>query len=432
LRRAPAARAALIAMRLPAALRHRNYRLYFAGQGLSVLGTWMQRVAMYWLVYRLSGSELLLGLSGFLSQIPVLVIGPLGGIWADRADRRRLLMVTQALAMTQAALLAFLTLHGDVAVWHVLAMSGLLGVINAVDTPLRQSFVVDIVQDRKDLPSAIAMNSLTNNTGRLIGPSIAGAIIAVLSEGACFAFNALSYLAVLVALYVMRIENTRPPRKHASVVDALRSGARYAWGNWPIRRLLFLLACVSFMATPYTVLMPVYVQRVLHGGPNTMGYMLSAAGVGAVIGTAYLAMRSELRGLVNIIGGSAAAAGAALVVFALSPSIWVSVAMMAIVGFGVIVTGAGVNTLVQTIVDDAMRGRVMSYYTMSFLGVAPLGSVSIGAIAEAAGVQVALAIGGVACAGAGVQFLRGRARVRAALREAAERAGIAVPAAPPR
>jgi MFS family permease len=404
-------------MPLPAALRHRNYRLYFAGQGLSVLGTWMQRVAMYWLVYRLSGSELLLGLSGFMSQVPVLVIGPLAGTWADRTDRRKLLMITQTLAMAQAALLAFLTLRGHVEVWHVIAMSGMLGIINAIDTPLRQAFVVDIVTDRKDLASAIAMNSLTNNTGRLVGPSIAGAMIAVLSEGACFVFNAVSYLAVLCALFAMRIDNVRPPRDHGSVLDALKGGARYAWNHWPIRRLLLLLACVSFMATPYTVLMPVYVDRVLHGGPHTMGYMLSAAGVGAVIGTVYLAWRSDLRGLVTVIGGSAVAAGAALVVFAVSPSIYVSLAMMAIVGFGVIVTGAGVNTLIQTIVDDAMRGRVMSFYTMSFLGVAPLGSVSIGGIAEAAGVQVALAVGGVACAAAGVHFLRERARIRAALRE---------------
>jgi MFS family permease len=406
-------------MQLPAALRHRNYQYYFAGQGLSVLGTWMQRVAMYWLVYRLSGSELLLGLSGFMSQVPVLVIGPFGGIWADRADRRRLLILTQAAAMVQAALLAYLTLSGNVQVWHVIAMSGMLGIINAVDMPLRQSFVVDIVGDRKDLPSAIAMNSLVNNSGRLIGPSIAGAMIAVTSEGACFAFNALSYLAVLCALFAMRIDHVRPPRAHERVVDALKGGARYAWHNWPIRRLLFLLACVSFMATPYTVLMPVYVDRVLHGGPHTMGYMLSAAGVGAVIGTAYLAVRTQLKGIVTIIAASAIAAGAALAVFAISPSIYLSAAMMAVVGFGVIVTGAGVNTLIQVIVADAMRGRVMSFYTMSFMGVAPLGSISIGAIAEAAGVQVALGLGGVACAAAGLQFMHGRDRVRAALREAA-------------
>jgi MFS family permease len=408
-------------MPFPAALRHRNYRLYFAGQGLSVLGTWMQRVAMYWLVYRLSGSELLLGLSGFMSQIPVLILGPLGGLWADRADRRRLLMVTQALAMVQAGMLAYLTLSGHIAVWHVLAMSVVLGVINAIDTPLRQSFIVDIVTDRKELPGAIAMNSLTNNSGRLIGPSIAGVMIAVFSEGACFAFNAVSYLAVLCALYVMRIETKRPPRDHGGVVDALKSGARYAWNNWPIRRLLLLIACVSFMATPYTVLMPVYIDRVLHGGPHTMGYMLSAAGTGAVIGTVYLAWRSELKGLDTIIGGATTAAGAALIVFAASPWIYLSGAMMVVVGFGVIVTGAGINTLVQTIVHDAMRGRVMSFYTMAFLGVAPLGAVGIGALAEAAGVQAALAVGGIATAAAGVQFLLGRPRLRAALRALTDR-----------
>jgi MFS family permease len=403
-------------MRLPPALRNRNYRLYFFGQGLSVLGTWMQRVAMHWLVYRLSGSELLLGLSGFMSQIPVLFLGPLGGVWADRFDRRRLLMLTQALAMVQAALLAYLTLRGHVAVWHVLVMAGLLGVINAIDTPLRQSFVVDIVSDRKDLPNAIAFNSLTNNSGRLIGPSIAGMTIAVLSEGACFAFNALSYLAVLCALWMMRIAERPRAHDHGNIWDGLKAGAHYVWSTIPIRKLLTLLACVSFMATPYTVMMPVFADRVLKGGAHTMGYMLSAAGVGAVAGTVYLAWRSAVRGLDTLIGVSAVAGGAALVVFAVSPWIYLSATMMAVVGFGIIVTGAGVNTMVQTIVQDTMRGRVMSFYTMSFLGVAPLGALTIGAVAEASNVQVALAAGGLACAAAGLQFLRGRKRLRAALR----------------
>jgi len=403
-------------MRLPPALRNRNYRLYFFGQGLSVLGTWMQRVAMHWLVYRLSGSELLLGLSGFMSQIPVLFLGPLGGLWADRVDRRRLLMLTQALAMVQAALLAYLTLRGHVAVWHVLVMAGLLGVINAIDTPLRQSFVVDIVSDRKDLPNAIALSSLTNNSGRLIGPSIAGMMIAVLSEGACFAFNALSYLAVLCALWMMRIAERPRVYDHGNIWDGLKAGAHYVWSTIPIRKLLTLLACVSFMATPYTVMMPVFADRVLKGGAHTMGYMLSAAGVGAVAGTVYLAWRSAVRGLDTLIGVAAIAGGAALVIFAVSSWIYLSAAMMTVVGFGIIVTGAGVNTMVQTIVQDTMRGRVMSFYTMSFLGVAPLGALTIGAVAEATSVQVALAAGGFACAAAGLHFLRGRKRLRAALR----------------
>ena len=325
-------------------------------------------------------------------------------------------MLTQTLAMVQAALLAYLTLRGHVAVWHVLVMAGLLGVINAIDTPLRQSFVVDIVTDRKDLPNAIALNSLTNNSGRLIGPSIAGMMIAVLSEGACFAFNAFSYLAVLCALWMMR--TTERPRvyDHPNVWEGLKAGAHYVWSTVPIRKLLTLLACVSFMATPYTVMMPVFADRVLKGGAHTMGYMLSAAGVGAVAGTIYLAWRSAVRGLDTLIGVSAVAAGLALVIFAVSSWIYLSATMMAVVGFGIIVTGAGVNTMVQTIVQDTMRGRVMSFYTMSFLGVAPLGAVTIGAVAEATSVQVALAAGGLACAAAGSQFLRARKRLRAALR----------------
>ena len=404
-------------MPLPPALRYPNYRLYFFGQGLSVLGTWMQRVAMYWLVYRLSGSEFILGLSGFMSQIPVLLLGPLGGLIADRANRRRVLVYTQALAMVQAALLAWLTLRGQVEVWHVLAMSGLLGIINALDSPLRQSFVVEMVTDRKDLPSAIALNSLTQTTGRLVGPSIAGVIIAVFSEGACFAFNALSYLAVLCALLMMKIE-PRPPRPaHGNAWDGLKAGAHYAWSHRPIRRLLALLSCMSLMAMPYTVMMPVYVDRVLKGGAHTMGYMLSAAGVGAVTGTLYLAMHKKVDRLPGLIAVSMTAAGGALVIFALSPWLYLAVAMMTIVGFGIIVTMASINTIVQTVVDDTMRGRVMSFYTMSFLGVAPLGAITIGSLAQVTNVQFALAFGGFACVLAALHFMRGLPRLREALGE---------------
>ena len=402
-------------MALPRALRNANYRLYFFGQGLSVLGTWMQRVAMHWLVYRLSGSEFLLGVTGFMSQIPVLFLAPFGGLLADKVDRRKLLIWTQALAMAQAVLLAYLTLRGHVQVWHVMAMAGVLGVINSVDMPLRQSFIVELVGAREDLPNAIAMNSLTNNTGRLIGPSIAGMTIAALSEGACFIFNALSYLAVLLAIFKLKIAPR--PRKYAdaNVWQGLKAGASYAWHTWPIRRLLLLLACMSFMATPYTVMMPVFADRILHGGPHTMGYMLSAAGAGAVIGTGYLALRTKVIGLDVLIGIATVAAGAALIVFAYSPWISVSLAMMAIVGFGVIVTGASINTILQTIVDDAMRGRVMSFYTMAFMGVAPLGAFTVGAIAEATNVQLALALGGGACVAAGAHFLRGMRHLREAL-----------------
>lgn len=402
-------------MPLPPALRYPNYRLYFLGQGLSVLGTWMQRVAMHWLVYRLSGSELLLGLSGFLSQIPVLVLGPFGGLLADSVNRRRFLMYTQAFAMVQASVLAYLTLRGSATVWHVLPMSLVLGLINALDTPLRQSFVSELVEDRRHLPNAIALNSLTNNTGRLVGPSVAGIVIAVLSEGACFVFNALSYLAVLCALWRMRIEERPRPRTHRNVWEGLKAGAQYVAGSPVIRRLLALLACMAFMATPYTVMMPVFATHVLKGGPHTMGYMLSSAGVGAVIGTVYLAWHSSVTRLPKLLGCSMAAAGAALVVFSQSRWIALSIPMMAVVGFGIIVTGASVNTIVQTIVDDSMRGRVMSFYTMSFMGVAPLGAVTMGALAQATNVQIALGIGGCACLAAAAHFLWGLQRFRAAL-----------------
>lgn len=408
-------------MAWPPAFRNPNYRLYFFGQGLSVLGTWMQRVAMFWLVYRLSGSEFLLGLTGFVSHIPVLFLAPFGGLWADQADRRRLLMYTQAVAMAQAMLLAYLTLLGQVAVWHVIVMAGLLGVINSLDIPLRHSFVVELVTDRRDLPNAIALNSLTNNSGRLIGPSIAGIVIATLSEGACFLFNAVSYLAVLCAIARMKIAVPAARRDTGNVWDGLKAGARYAWHTWAIRRLLTLLACMSFMATPYTVMMPVFADRVLQGGPHTMGYLLSAAGAGAVIGTGYLVLRSSVAGLDMRIGAATFAAGAALIVFAYSPWIALSLAMMVVVGFGIVVTGASINTLLQTIVDDAMRGRVMSFYTMCFMGITPLGSLAVGAIAEATNVQLALALGGGGCLLAGAHFLSGLQRLRFELSRAAKK-----------
>ena len=382
-------------MKLPPALRSRNYRLYFCGQGLSVLGTWMQRVAMHWLVYRLSGSELLLGLTGFFSHVPILLLAPFGGLLADRFDRRTLLIWTQALAMLQAFALAALTYLGQVEVWHVLLMAAALGIINAFDTPARQSLAVELLDDRRDLPNAIALNSLVNNSGRLIGPSIAGVALTLLTEGACFLINGLSYLSVLVALFMIRIRRdpAAAPRRFAR--HGIRDGMRLAWRSAPIRTTLAVVAIVSFLVTPYTTMMPAFVDRVLGGGAHTMGFMLSAAGVGAVLGTAYLAWRPSIAGLWRIMAIGACAAGAGLALFALSPWPWVSAPLIAAVGFGVIVMAASANTILQTVVADEMRGRIVSLYTMAFMGFAPLGTLAVGALAEAIGVQAAFVIGGL-------------------------------------
>jgi len=391
---------------LPPALRHRNYRLYFVGQGLSVLGSWIQRVAMSWLVYRLSGSELLLGLSGFASQIPILLLAPIGGVIVDRFDRRRLLVFTQALAMVQAVLIAALALTGWVTVWHVLLLAALLGTVNAVDVPLRQSFVANILDDRRDLPNAIALNSLLANAGRLVGPSIAGLMIAATSEAICFAVNAASYIAVLAAVLMMRIP-ARPAPPRRPIRQGLADGIAYARGSPPVRALLGIIALVSFMITPYTVLMPVFADRVLQGGAGTMGMMLSSAGLGAVCGTLILAYRKGVEGLARIAAMGAMLAGAALAVFAWSTHVWLSAAMMALTGSGVILTAAPANTLLQSIVPDRLRGRIASFYTVAFLGVSPLGALTLGALAEVTDARIALCCGGVLClVGAGLFRLR--------------------------
>ncbi len=401
---------------LPPALRHRNYRLYFAGQGLSVLGSWIQRVAMSWLVYRLTGSELMLGLSGFASQIPILLLAPLGGVWADRFDRRRLLIVTQTLAMGQAVLIAVLALTGWVTVWHVLALATLLGLVNAVDVPLRQSFVSNILEDRRDLPNAIALNSLLANAGRLVGPSIAGVLIATAGEGVCFAANAVSYVFVLAAVLMMRIppQAPIPPRP---MLQGLADGAAYVRDSATVRSLLGIIALVSFMVTPYTVLMPVFADRVPRGGAHTMGLMLSAAGIGAVCGTLILAYRQGTAGLGRMAGAAALVAGAALAMFAWSTSLWLSLPLMALTGCGVIITAAGANTLLQTIVPDRLRGRIASFYTVAFLGFSPLGALALGALGEATDARLALSCGGVCCVIGAVVFLLRVGRLEAALVE---------------
>lgn len=378
-------------------LSHRNYRLFFGGQGISLIGTWMQQIAMGWLVYRLTGSALLLGVVGFTSRIPTFLFSSLAGVLADRWNRHRILVITQTLSMIQAMILAILVLTETVAVWHIIAVSLFLGFINALDIPTRQSFVVDMIEKREDLGNAIALNSSIVNGARLIGPSVAGVLIATLGEGMCFLLNGLSFIAVIVALLAMKITPKQREIPGSEVFQGLKEGFSYAFGFAPIRSVLLLLALVSLMGMPYTVLMPIFAEKILHGGPQALGFLMGATGVGAIAGSIYLASRKSVLGLGKIIVISANLFGIGLIAFSLSHLFWLSLLFMLLTGFGMMVQMASSNTVLQTIVEEDKRGRVMSFYTMAFMGMVPFGSLLAGGLANKIGAPNTVMIGGVAC-----------------------------------
>ncbi|HET8656674.1 MAG TPA: MFS transporter [Longimicrobiaceae bacterium] len=389
------------------ALRHRNYRLFFGGQGTSVIGTWITRVATSWLVYRLTGSAAMLGIVGFAGQVPTFLLAPFAGVWVDRLDRYRVLVATQVLAMLQSFALAALTIAGVITIAEVLALSAFQGFINAFDTPARQAFLINMVEDRADLPNAIALNSSMVNLARMIGPTIAGLAIAWVGEGWCFFADGVSYLAVIGSLLLMHLAPWARPKRVTKVLHDLRDGFRYAFGFAPIRTALLLLALVSLMGMPYTVLMPIVAARVLHGGANTLGYLMGATGVGALGGALYLASRRTVLGLGKAIPIGAALFGGSLAVFALSRSLPLSLLILVFAGAGFMVHMAATNTIIQTIVREEMRGRVMAFYTMAFMGTAPFGSLFAGWIASRIGTPETILLGGVACAlGAAVFALR--------------------------
>lgn len=406
------------------ALRSRNYRLFFAGQSISLVGTWMQQVAMSWLVYRLTGSAFLLGLVGFVSQIPTFLLAPVAGVLADRWDKRRLLITTQTLSMLQAAALAFFVLAGTVQVWQILTLGLILGIINTFDIPARQSFIVDMVDNREDLGNAIALNSSMFNAARLIGPSIAGLLVAAVGEGVCFILNALSYLAVIVALVAMRLKPGKPKRARRHILHELREGVSYAFGFSPIRSILLLIGLVSFMGMPYSILMPVFARDILHGGPHTFGFLMAASGCGALASTVYLASRKSVLGLGKLIGTAAAIFGAGLIAFAFSNSLFLSLLFLCLTGFGAMALVASSNTILQTIVEDDKRGRVMSLFTMAFIGIAPFGSLIAGTLANAIGARNTLLIGGVSCLAGGVLFARNLPNIRKKIRPIYVKMGI--------
>jgi MFS family permease len=388
------------------AFQHRNYRLFFGGQSASLVGTWITRVATSWLVYRLTGSELLLGLVGFCGQIPTLFLAPLAGVLVDRWPRHRILVITQILSMIQSFALAALTFTGANRVWQILLLQVAQGIINSFDTPARQAFVVEMVDDRADLPNAIALNSSMVNGSRVIGPSIGGVIIAALGEGWCFALDGISYIFVIASLLAMRGVQGGPSddRPRTAVLGDLRGGLSYVRHSVPIRTTLILIAIVSAMGMPYRVLMPVIAVDVLRGGSNTLGLLMTAIGVGALLGTLYLASRPSVVGLGKVIVASTLLFGVSLVMFSASRSLWLSMAVLPFVGAGFIVQMAASNTVIQTIVDDTFRGRVMAFYAMAFLGTAPIGSLLAGALADWTSARTTIAIGGTACIAAAIWF----------------------------
>jgi len=406
------------------ALQHRNYRLFFSGQGISLIGTWMQQIAMGWLVYRMTNSAFLLGLIGFSSQICILFISPFAGVLSDRMNRHRILIATQSLAMVQAFILATLTLTGTIAVNHIVILSLFLGLVNSFDIPNRQAFVVELVEKREDLGNVIALNSFLFNGARLVGPSIAGILISILGEGMCFLLNGVSFIAVIIALLAMKVIFNKREKEKTQVLKGLKEGFAYAFGFPPIRSIIFFLGWISVMGMACTTLMPIFAKDILHGGSQTYGFLMAAIGVGAIIGAIYLASRKSVLGLGRIIAIASGIFGMGLISFSLSRILWLSLFLLLLAGFGMMVHLASSNTILQTMVDDDKRGRVMSIYSMAFMGMAPFGSLAGGSLAARIGASYTLIIGGVLCILGSFMFAKKLPLIREMVRPIYIRKGI--------
>jgi MFS family permease len=401
-----AARALVLADRLlpkGGALRHRNYRLFFAGQGLSLIGTWTQRTALPYVVYEITGSKMLLGLVGFTGLVTFFV-APFAGVIADKVNRRRLLIATQILAMIQAFILAGLYAMDWLTVWEIVALSAMLNLINGFDIPIRQSFVVEMLESRDDLPNAIVLNSFLVNGGKLIGPMVAGGILAILGAGLCFLINGVTFIAVIAALMAMRLKPAHRGAGGKRVLQHLREGAAYAVNFAPIRAILLLLSAVSLLGMSYGTLLPVFAKDVLKGGPDTLGWLMSATGVGAIGGALFLGLRRKVRGLGRVTALASLIFGASLTAFACSKNLWLSLTVLAAAGFGQMVQFSSSNALIQTLVDDDKRGRVMSFYVMSFMGMGPFGALLAGWLANQWDASTAVIVGGVGSMLAAVVF----------------------------
>ena len=379
------------------ALHHRNYRLFFSGQGLSLIGTWIQQIAMSWLVYRMTNSAFLLGLIGFSSQICIFFFSPFAGVLSDRWNRHHILIATQVFAMVQAFILTTLTLTGTITVHHIVILSLFLGFVNSFDMPNRQAFVVELVEKREDLGNAIALNSFKFNGARLVGPSLAGILISILGEGMCFLLNGFSFFAVIVALLAMKMTSNKKETEKTQVLKGLKEGFAYAFGFPPIRLIILFLGWISLVGMACTTLMPIFAKDILHGDSQTYGFLMAASGMGAVIGAIYLASRKSVIGLGRIIAITSCLFGIGLISFALSRILWLSLFLSLLAGFGMMVHLASSNTILQTMVDDDKRGRVMSLFSMAIMGMAPFGSLAGGSLAARIGASYTLIIGGALC-----------------------------------
>jgi MFS family permease len=405
-------------------LQYRNYRLFFAGQSVSLIGTWMQRIAMPWLVYHLTGSAFLLGVVSFAGQIPTFLLAPFAGVLTDRFSRYRVLLVTQIVSLLQALTLAILALTGDIQIWHIVTLSIALGCINAFDVPSRHSFVIEMVEKKEDLGNAIALNSMMFNGARLIGPSIAGLMLATTGEGICFLINAISYVFVIISLLMMQVPYREIKNKENHMLRELKEGLDYTFGFAPIKYLILLLGLVSLMGASYQVLMPVYAKEVLHGGSDTFGFLMGAAGLGALLGAVYLASKESLLKLGRIIPAACALFGAGLISIAFSRFFLLSMFLLVFTGLGMMLQTASSNTILQTITDDDKRGRVMGFYTMAIMGTAPFGSLIAGALAKAIGTPATIFIGGASCLTGAIIFYRKLPELKTIVRPVYVKMGI--------
>jgi len=394
------------------AFRHRDYRLFFAGQLISLVGTWMQTVAQAWLVYRMTGSETLLGVVGFASQFPIFLLAPIAGAVADSYPRRRTMIIIQTMMMLLAFPLAWLTRPNQFKFGHLMLLAFLLVVGNAFDIPVRQSFIAEMV-GREDLVNAIALNSSMMNAARVVGPAVAGILVSVVGEGWCFLVNGLSYLAVIVGLLFIKAGNNLPHENQGPRIQAMLEGFRFAYATRPVRALLLLLGVVSLMGMPYSVLMPVFADDILHGGPKALGLLMGSAGIGALLGAVTLAGRQGVRGLGNWVMMACAGFGATLILFSLSRNFWLSTVLLVPVGFSMMVQMASSNTLIQSMVPDRLRGRVMAIYSMMFVGMAPFGALLSGILANLLGAPMTVALGGAVCIVAAVVFRTHLPKIRA-------------------
>lgn len=407
------------------ALRNKNYRLFFYGQSLSLLGTWIQQVALSWLIYSVTNSAFLLGFVMFAGQLPTFLIAPFAGVFADRYDKHKIIIITQVVSMLQSILLAIFVLTNNINISVLIILNILLGIANSFDIPTRQSFVIQMVEHKEDLPNAIALNSSIVNGSRLIGPAIAGILVASLGEGICFLINAISFVFVIISLALMKVKKEENvDHENGSILKQLKEGYHYSFGFLPIRSVILLLAAVSLFGNPYMVLLPVFAKNILNGDATTLGYLNSAVGLGALSAALYLASRKSTLGLGKIIATTTFIFALSLISFSFSKTFPLSFIILLFCGFGMMMQTAGSNTILQTLSNDDMRGRVMSFYTVAFRGMAPFGSLWAGTFADKFGAPLTVLISGIVCLGAGILFFKNLKIIRIAAKPIYQQKGL--------